>query len=133
MRDKAAHEWGTRLLVSVKRKYRGLSTPRTVKPSAPVEMTGFWVGRLDARDVFGCGLDVESCEEVGDAFVGEAALAEETDLVGEHRDDLGGGETLLGGAGCFAKLAGGARNLIGGVDRLVLHRDLQTFCCALRR
>ena len=71
----------------------------------------------DARDVVGRGFDVEAGEEIGDAFVGEAAFAEETDLVGEHGDDLGGGEALLGGAGSFAELAGGAGDLIGSVAR----------------
>ena len=63
-----------------------------------------------------------SDEEIGDALVVEAAFAEKADLVGEHEDDLCGGEALLGTAGGFAELAGGAGDLVGGVDGLVLHR-----------
>jgi hypothetical protein len=40
---------------------------------------------------------------------------------------------LLGTAGGFAELAGGAGDLVGSVGELLLHRDLQTFCVALRR
>ena len=88
---------------------------------------------LDAGDVFGRDFDVESDEEIGDALVVEAALAEETDFVGEHGDDLCGGEAFLGGAGGFTEFAGGASDLIGGIGLGVLHRDLLTFCAALRR
>lgn len=118
-----------------------------MKPSAPVEMTDFgWLQRfemaantnfefvqLDAGDLVGCDFDVETDEEIGDALVIKAALAQETDLVREHGDHLGSGEVLLGTAGGFAELAGGAGDLVGSVGELLLHRDLQTFCVALRR
>ena len=40
---------------------------------------------------FGVGVDVEAAEEAMDAFVGEAALAEETDFVVQGGVDLGFG------------------------------------------
>ena len=59
--------------------------------------------------------DVEALEEAGDALVGEAALAEEADLVAEHGDDLFRGEEFFFGAGGLAELAGGGGDLVGGV------------------
>ncbi len=90
-------------------------------------------GELDARDFLGRDFDVESDEEIGDALVVEAALAKEADFVGEHGNDLRGGEALLRGARGFAEFAGGASDLIGGVGLRVLHRNPLTFCAALRR
>ena len=85
---------------------------------------------------YGCQMNVYDAQRMVDTLAGEGfvetANAEEADLVGEHGDDLRGGEALLRGAGGFAELTGGAGDLVGGVGR-VLHRDLLTFCAALRR
>ena len=66
-------------------------------------------------------------------MVVETALAKKAYFVGERGDDLRGGEALLRGAGGFAKLAGGESDLVCGVDRTVLHRNLLTFCVEMRR
>jgi hypothetical protein len=47
-------------------------------------------------------LDIEACEESGDAFVGKATLAERADFAVEQVDYLGGGESLFLSASGFA-------------------------------
>ena len=66
-------------------------------------------------DVFCGNVDVEAAKEVGDLIIGEATLAEETDLFREHADDLFAGEALLFGAGGLAELDGDACYLVDGV------------------
>ncbi len=72
-------------------------------------------------DVFCGDVDVEAGEEVGDLGVGEAAFAEEADLVAEHGDYLWTGEALLFGAGGLSEFACRLCDLICGVGGLICH------------
>jgi hypothetical protein len=66
-------------------------------------------------------LDIEACEESGDAFVGKATLAERADFAVEQVDYLGGGESLFLSASGFAQLAGDDGDLFGSVGARLCH------------
>ncbi len=72
-------------------------------------------GVAAALDLAGLDVDLEAGEEVRDALVGEAALAQDMDLAFKQGDDFGASVALFVGAGGLAEFAGGGGDLVHGV------------------
>ena len=77
-----------------------------------MRLAGVWLRRSIWR---GLSSMSKAADEVGDALVGEAALAEDFDFAGEEGGDLGAGVAFGVGAGGFAEFAGGEGDLVDGV------------------